>query len=290
MKIILSSNPYRDRGLRAALEAQRILEKEGAKTVLCLPFVPKKGERVEIPRHVALTSLAKELPDADMLICFGGDGTILHAARDATLHDVPILGINMGSVGFMAELERGELALLAPLAKGEYTIEERMMLDVRVFRGEKQVCQDLALNDAVISKGSMARVAEMEVLTDQVLATAINGDGVIVATPTGSTAYSMSAGGPIVEPTSQCIIVTPVCAHRLTARAMVLAPQRMVTVRLPKGNRKHLYLSVDGGKAVRLTGGDRVEIERSAHATKLVQLSKRSFYQVIHQKLGGVAP
>jgi len=165
-----------------------------------------------------------------------------------------------------------------------------MMLDVRVFRGEKQVCQDLALNDAVISKGSMARVAEMEVLTDQVLATAINGDGVIVATPTGSTAYSMSAGGPIVEPTSQCIIVTPVCAHRLTARAMVLAPQRMVTVRLPKGNRKHLYLSVDGGKAVRLTGGDRVEIERSAHATKLVQLSKRSFYQVIHQKLGGVAP
>ena len=142
MKIILSSNPYRDRGLRAALEAQRILEKEGAKTVLCLPFVPKKGERVEIPRHVALTSLAKELPDADMLVCFGGDGTILHAARDATLHDVPILGINMGSVGFMAELERGELALLAPLAKGEYTIEERMMLDVRVFRGEKQVCQD----------------------------------------------------------------------------------------------------------------------------------------------------
>ena len=290
MKIILSSNPYRDRGLRAALEAQRIFEKEGAKTVLCLPFTPKKGERVEIPRHVALSSLAKELPDADMLICFGGDGTILHAARDATLHDVPILGINMGSVGFMAELERGELALLSPLAKGEYTIEERMMLDVRVFRGEKQVCQDLALNDAVISKGSMARVAEMEVLADQVLATAINGDGVIVATPTGSTAYSMSAGGPIVEPTSQCIIVTPVCAHRLTARAMVLAPQRMVTVRLPKGNRKHLYLSVDGGKAVRLTGGDRVEIERSAHATKLVQLSNRSFYQVIHQKLGGVAP
>ena len=290
MKIILSSNPYRDRGLRAALEAQRILEKEGAKTVLCLPFVPKKGERVEIPRHAALSSLAKELPEADMLICFGGDGTILHAARDATLHDVPILGINMGSVGFMAELERGEFELLAPLARGKYTIEERMMLDVRVFRGEKQIGQDLALNDAVISKGSMARVAEMEVLADQVFATAINGDGVIVATPTGSTAYSMSARGPIVEPTSQCIIVTPVCAHRLTARAMVLAPQRMVTVRLPKGNRKHLYLSVDGGKAVRLTGGDRVEIERSAHATKLVQLSNRSFYQVIHQKLGGFAP
>ena len=290
MKIILSSNPYRDRGLRAALEAQRVLEKAGAKTVLCLPFTPKKGDRLELPGQVPLSSLSRELPEADLLVCFGGDGTILHAARDATLHNVPLMGVNMGSVGFMAELERGELAQLAPLARGEYTIEERMMLDVRVFRGDRMVSQDLALNDAVLSKGSMARVAELEVLADQTQVTAVTGDGVIIATPTGSTAYSMSAGGPIVEPTSQCIIVTPVCAHRLAARAMVLAPQRLVTVRLPKGNRKHLYLSVDGGKAVRLTGGDQVEISRSTYTTKLVQLAHRNFYQVINQKLGGFAP
>lgn len=290
MKIILSSNPYRDRGLRAALEAQRVLEKAGAKTVLCLPFTPKKGDRLDLPGQVPLSSLSRELPEADLLVCFGGDGTILHAARDATLHNVPLMGVNMGSVGFMAELERGELAQLAPLARGEYTIEKRMMLDVRVFRGDRMVSQDLALNDAVLSKGSMARVAELEVLADQTQVTAMTGDGVIIATPTGSTAYSMSAGGPIVEPTSQCIIVTPVCAHRLAARAMVLAPQRLVTVRLPKGNRKHLYLSVDGGKAVRLTGGDRVEISRSTYTTKLVQLAHRNFYQVINQKLGGFAP
>lgn len=290
MKIILSSNPYRDRGLRAALEAQRVLEKAGAKTVLCLPFTPKKGDRLDLPGQVPLSSLSRELPEADLLVCFGGDGTILHAARDATLHNVPLMGVNMGSVGFMAELERGELAQLAPLARGEYTIEKRMMLDVRVSRGDRMVSQDLALNDAVLSKGSMARVAELEVLADQTQVTAMTGDGVIIATPTGSTAYSMSAGGPIVEPTSQCIIVTPVCAHRLAARAMVLAPQRLVTVRLPKGNRKHLYLSVDGGKAVRLTGGDRVEISRSTYTTKLVQLAHRNFYQVINQKLGGFAP
>lgn len=290
MKIILSSNPYRDRGLRAALEAQRILERAGAKTVLCLPFIPKKGDRVEVPRQLALSSLSRELPGADLLICFGGDGTILHAARDATLHGVPILGVNMGSVGFMAELERGELAQLAPLAQGQFHTEERMMLDVQVIRGDKVVSQDLALNDAVVSKGSMARVAEMEVLADQVQISALMGDGVIVATPTGSTAYSMSAGGPIVEPTSKCIIVTPVCAHQLAARAMVLDSGRVVTVRLPRGSRKHLYLSVDGGKAVRLSGGDRVEISRSAYATKLVLLANRSFYQVINQKLGGFAP
>lgn len=290
MKIVLSSNPYRDKGLKAALEAQHILERAGAKTVICLPFTPKKGDRVEVSRQVTVSSLSKELPGADLLICFGGDGTILHAARDATLHGVPILGVNMGSVGFMAELERGELSLLEPLAQGNYATEKRMMLDVRVFRGDKMVSQDLALNDAVISKGSMARVVEMEVLADQVQVTAITGDGVIVATPTGSTAYSMSAGGPIVEPASQAIIITPVCAHRLAARAMVLSPERVVTVCLPKVSHKHLYLSVDGGKAFRLSSGDRVEVSRSAYATKLVLLANRSFYQVINQKLGGYAP
>ena len=291
MKIVLSSNPYRDKGLRATLEAQRILERAGAKTVICLPFTPKKGDRVEMPpRNVHLSSLEKELPGADLLICFGGDGTLLHAARDATLHGSPGMGVNMGSVGFMAELERGELAQLALVAQGRYTLEERMMLDVRVYRGDKLVSQDLALNDAVISKGSMARVAEIEVLADQVHVSDVTGDGVIVSTPTGSTAYSMSAGGPIVEPTSQCIIVTPVCAHKLAVRAMVLAPERIVTVRLPKGNRKHLFLAVDGGKAVRLTGGDRVEIYRSEYTTKLALLGKRNFYQLINQKLGGFAP
>ena len=290
MKIVLSSNPYRDKGLRVALEARRVLEHSGAQTVLCLPFQPKKGDRLDLPRQVPLSLLDKELPTADLLVCFGGDGTILHAARDATLHGVPILGVNMGSVGFMAELERSELPLLAPLAHGMYTIEERMMLDVKVLRGEKVVSQDMALNDAVISKGSMARVAEMEVFADRVKVTGITGDGVIVATPTGSTAYSMSAGGPIVEPTSKSIVVTPVCAHQLTARAMVLAPERIVTVQLPRGNRKYLYLSVDGGKAVRLSGGDRVDICRSHRFTQLVRLADRSFYQVINQKLGGLAP
>lgn len=290
MKIVLSSNPYRDKGLRVALEARRVLEQAGAQTIMCLPFQPKKGDRLDLPRQVVLSLLDKELETADLLVCFGGDGTILHAARDAALHGVPILGVNMGSVGFMAELERSELPLLAPLAHGMYTIEERMMLDVKVLRGDKIISQDTALNDAVISKGSVARVAEMEVLADRVKVTAITGDGVIIATPTGSTAYSMSAGGPIVEPTSRSIIVTPVCAHQLAARAMVLAPERMVTVQLPRGNRKYLYLSVDGGKAVRLTGGDRVDICQSDRTTQLVRLAGRSFYQVINQKLGGLVP
>lgn len=290
MKVILSSNPYRDRGLKAAQEAKRILERENIDCVMCLPFTPRKGERVDIPGGVSMSTLEQELPEADLLVCFGGDGTILHAARDATMHNVPILGVNLGSVGFMAELERTELSLLSLLGKDSQRMENRMMLDIRVIRAGKVISENLALNDAVVSNGSMARVAEVEVLADDELVTEVTGDGVIIATPTGSTAYSMSAGGPIVEPTSSCIIVTPVCAHQLSARAMVLGAERKVTVQLPRGSRKHLFLSVDGGKALRLSGGDRIEICRSEHTTRLVRLSDRSFYQIIRQKLGGFAP
>ena len=290
MRVILSSNPYRDKGLRAALEARRILERAGAETALCLPFRPRKGDRLELPRQLPMGELEEELTRADLLVCFGGDGTILHAARDATLHDVPVLGVNMGSVGFMAELERGELPVLADLVKNGFSTEDRMMLDVRVLRGDKQIFQDLALNDAVCSKGSVARVAELEVWADGTRISQISGDGVIVATPTGSTAYSMSAGGPIVEPASHSIIVTPVCPHQLAARSMVLSDSRVVTIQHPRGNRKQSYLSVDGGKALRLAGGERVEIRRSDYAAKLVRVTDRSFYQIINQKLGGCAP
>lgn len=287
MRVILSSNPYRDKGLRAAMEAQKILNASGVENVLCLPFIPRKGERINVPKHLKLSTLEQELPQADVLICFGGDGTILHAARDATLHDVPIMGVNMGSVGFMAELERGELSLLSRLATGEFHIEKRMMLQVRLMRGEKVLMEDLALNDAVISKSAIARVAELEVLADDVLVSAMTGDGMIVSSPTGSTAYSMSAGGPIVEPGSRCIIVTPVCAHQLAARSMVLNDQRTVTVQLQKGSRKRLNLAIDGGKAINLTGAERVEICCSDKETKLIHLTNRSFYQIINQKLGG---
>lgn len=290
MKVILSSNPYRDRGLKSAQEAKRVLERENIETVMCLPFTPRKGEKVEIPQGVVVSTLEKELPTADLLVCFGGDGTILHAARDATMHNVPILGVNLGSVGFMAELEKTELSLLSLLGRGIHRTEERMMLDVRVVRSGKVISETLALNDAVVSNGSMARVAELDVYADEELITDFTGDGVIVATPTGSTAYSMSAGGPIVEPTSSCIIVTPVCAHQLSVRAMVLDASRKVTVQVPRNTRKHLFLSVDGGKAVRLAGGDKVEITRSARTTTLIRLSERSFYQIMRQKLGGFAP
>lgn len=286
MTVVLSPNPYRDRGLKAAQSAKRVLEQSGVEVMLCLPFTLEEGSRVELPKGVDFVPLKEGLAQADILVCFGGDGTILHAAKDAEAYKVPILGVNMGSVGFMAELEYSELSQLSKLPAGRYSIEERMMLDVRAVRGGKTVFQDLALNDAVVTKGAVARVVDLSVYGDKVLISEFAGDGVIVSTPTGSTAYAMSAGGPIVEPTAQSIIFTPICAHALQAKAFVLDSQRLVSVRMGANSRKSAYLSVDGGRAFKLLPTDRVEITKSQRQTRLVKLTGRSFYELINQKLG----
>lgn len=285
MKIVLSPNPYRDKGLRAAQNAQRVLRQSGAETCMCFPFELER-ENVEVPSHLEFLPEEEAFAGADLMVCFGGDGTILHAAKDAQRHGLPVLGVNLGSVGFMAELESGELSQLERLVQGKYRIEERMMLDVAVRREGKVVFRDLALNDAVITKGAVARVIDLEVKADGVPVGRFSGDGIIVSTPTGSTAYAMSAGGPIVEPTVENILVTPICPHALHARTFVLDRMRAVSVRLDRQTRKTAYLSVDGGKAFRLSASDQVELHRSKSRAKLIRLTNRSFYTVVNQKLG----
>ena len=285
MKVVLSPNPYRDRGLKVAIQAKRVLERAGVRTAVCLPFELEGANRSELPGELAYSEMEKELPGADMLICFGGDGTILHAARDAYPWDIPILGVNMGSVGFMAELEHGELEKLAQIGTGKYATELRMMLDVAVRRGREVLRRDVALNDAVITKGAVARVIDLAVRADGVRIYDYSGDGVILSTPTGSTAYSMSAGGPIVEPTAENILVTPICAHSLQAKPLVMGRDRLVSVRLGRTARKTAYLSVDSGRAFKLSGGDVVEVRRSQKYTRLVRLTAHSFYENINQKL-----
>ena len=286
MKIVLCPNPYRDRGLRAAQFARRVLERSGGETAVCLPFDLDEGSHLELPADLPLGRLTQELDGADVLVCFGGDGTILHSAREATPRNVPVLGVNLGSIGFMAELEHNELSLLSRLASGRFGIERRMMLDVTVRREGRPVFTESALNDAVVTKGAVARVLDLEVTGDRVTISSFSGDGVVVATPTGSTAYSMAAGGPIVEPTAENIIIAPICAHSLHAKPFVLGAGRAVGVRLAPGSKKTAYLSVDGGRAFRVGPGDWVECRRSRRTTQMVKLTGRSFYERINQKLG----
>lgn len=286
MKIVLSSNPFRDKNLKAARSADRILRSAGAETKLCLPFTFESANALEVPKEVVFCDLKQELKNTDMLICFGGDGTILHAAKDAVAQGVPILGVNMGSVGFMAELEHSELSLLSRVTAGKYTVEPRMMLDVSVWRDGKQVYEALALNDAVLTKGAVARIVDLAVYGDGMLISDFGGDGVIISTPTGSTAYSMAAGGPIVEPTAENLIITPICAHALQAKSFVLGRDRVVDVVTERHSRKSVYLSVDGGKAFKVLGGDKVTIRRSQKITRLVRLTNKSFYTIMREKLG----
>ena len=282
-RVILCPNPYRDSELKVCKQSRDMLESLGMQTSVCLPFQREGyGEELGIPMRL----LQQEIRSADLLIAFGGDGTILHLARTVALHSVPVLGVNLGSLGFMSELEVNELDRLRDLAEGRFTVESRMMLDASVLREGRQVYSNIALNDAVVSKGSVARVVRLDVATEEGRLTKITGDGGIVSTPTGSTGYSMAAGGPIVEPTARNLLLTPICPHSTRASSYVLSPDHTITIEAADANRKFVYLSVDGGKAFSLKNGDKVRVRQSKFTTKLVRLSKKSFCEILDSKMG----
>ena len=280
--VILTPNPYRDKNFQTVRDAMQILKDAGLNPRLCLPFEVDRS--YELPKDLRFSKLERELPNADVVICFGGDGTILHMAKTATRKGIPILGVNIGTMGFMAELESTELDKLKRLAIGDFTTDDRMMLDVTVQRDRDIIFHDIALNDAVITKGAVARIVHLAVKCDGVEAMECGGDGIIVATPTGSTAYSLSAGGPIVEPEAKNIIITPICAHDVGSRCIVASDKRVVTVNMVRNARRNAYVSVDGGKAFRLNMGDIVTIKKSHLETKLIRLKERSFYDVVNAK------
>ena len=281
-KVILTPNPYRDRNFQTVRTALEILRSSGVDAKACLPF--EVDRTYDLPRDIHFGRLERELPGASAVVCFGGDGTILHMAKAATRQGVPILGVNIGTMGFMAELESTELHQLKRLAEGDFSIDERMMLDVTVHRDRDIIFHDICLNDAVITKGAVARIVHLSVKCDGVQAMECGGDGVIVATPTGSTAYSLSAGGPIVEPEAHSILITPICAHDMASRCMVASDTRVITMEMTNTSRRNAFLSVDGGKALRMNPGDVITVCKSKLSTKLIRLKDRSFYDVVNMK------
>ena len=280
-RVILCPNPYRDSELTVAKRSRELLEGLGFETVVCLPF---SREGYDDQLGVPIRQLQQEIKRADMLIAFGGDGTILHLARTVALHNVPVLGINLGSLGFMSELEPNELERLRDLKSWDFAVESRMMLDVTVLREGKPGYNNIALNDAVISKGSVARVVRLDVSTEEGRLTRITGDGAIVSTPTGSTGYSMAAGGPIVEPCADCIILTPICTFRLAARSYVLKADREVSIRTVEQGDKEVFLSVDG-VAVPFLDGDELVVARSDKTLLMARVKDRSFFDIVFEKL-----
>lgn len=280
-RILLCANPAKDPAYRNTLALYDRLAENGWEPVIC-PFgrgaAPAKAPYVSMDLKTGIT-------DAVLAVTLGGDGTLLHTAREAAPMGVPLLGVNFGKVGFMTELERPDAEIIMKAASGAFSFEKRMMLEVAAFRSGKACFHDAILNDAVI--GGMARMLPLKIFEGGKPVLKYSGDGLVIASPTGSTAYSLSAGGPVVEPTAENIILTPVCAHLLGARSYVLAPERIVTVEIGSLGSKTAYLSCDGGGVFPLESGDYIKVNRAPFYARLVRVTDKGFYETLSNKLGG---
>ena len=279
--IAICPNPFRDTGLQLTLEIRRMLSAVGHDSVVCPVFAD--DEPGVIPSEIPMVKLEDAAGECSLIVVVGGDGTLLSVAR--TLHDysVPILGVNLGTKGFMTTLEPEDIALIPEAAKGSMTVSRRMKLDIALTRGGETIYTDCALNDAVIH--GYGDCIKLTAMCDGDTITAFSGDGIVLATPTGSTGYSMSAGGPIVEPDAENILITPICAHVMGARSFVLDPVRTISVKTEKLHGRRAYLSVDGNPVYDLANDDVVTVKRSARYTEMVNMGRKSFYDIAYEKL-----
>ena len=241
-------------------------------------------------------------PDTDCILVLGGDGTLLEAARDTINRDIPLLGINLGSLGFLAEVEvNGVDAALDQLIEDRYEVEQRMMLTGRIVRGsyhkkrheEKGISKTgtkefHALNDITVTRSGSLQIIRFQVFVNGQFLNEYHADGVIVATPTGSTGYNLSAGGPIVEPKAELLVMTPICPHTLNTRSIILSPQDRIELQIGTGREdsiQQVEVNFDGSRKLLLYTGDKVEIERAVMTTGIIKLNRVSFLEVLHKKM-----
>lgn len=229
--------------------------------------------------------LSKLAQLSDIIMVWGGDGTILNCSRVAAPLGTPIYGVNAGRLGFLTEVDIPELLPdLHRLLAGDYSIEERMMLEASVYRSGQRITSLVGLNDAVISKGALSRMIWLRIYADGELINSYPADGVIIASPTGSTAYSLSAGGPIVGPNLDLMVISPICPHTLSARPLVVSPDNTISI-VPEIAHGEIMLTLDGQCGYQLALGDDVKVYRAPYTAKFIKTQKISFYKVLREKL-----
>jgi NAD+ kinase len=223
---------------------------------------------------------------SDIIICLGGDGTFLKVARKAYKKEVPILGINLGSMGFLTEAEKSDIqSTVNCLYKGRYIVEERMMLQTRIIRDGNIIGKDIALNDIVISRGALSRILHVKTYINDTFVDSFPGDGLIISSPTGSTAYSLSAGGPIVEPDMSLIIVTPICPHILYSRSFITTGDRLVRAVVDENYSHTAMVTVDGQEGYEIRGGDTIETKKAPYSVNLIRINSKNFYNILRTKI-----
>lgn len=278
-KVVLNPNPTRDKNLDCTRKVAAFFKENGVEV-----FISKEICGAETTGAM-LVDFGSAVKDADMIVSFGGDGTLLHTANEVAGLDIPVLGINIGRIGYMAELEANEIEYLQKVLDGDYKVEDRMRLEVSVERKGELVYRKTTLNDAVIMKTGLLWIVDMDIYADEMFISRYSGDGVIIATPTGSTAYSLSAGGPIIDPISKNITITPVCTHALSAKPIVLSHKRKITI-LPRSvENGAIAISADGDRGFDVMQGDKITIKEAEEKTKLIHVKNANFYDVLYTKL-----
>ncbi len=222
--------------------------------------------------------------NADLAVSVGGDGTIIHTAKDAAVLGKPVLGVNCGRVGFVAGLEPSELSLLGRLFSGDYAVDERMLLEIDVKKNG-ECHRTYALNDVTVTNGAVSRMIDLDVYLNGEPITSYRADGVIAATPTGSTAYSLSAGGPVIEPHMKCILLTPICPHSLFSRSVLFSDDSEVMICKGSASRADPFITVDGRHSESIGGGDTITVRRAPCAARFIKLNNKNFYRILNEKL-----
>ncbi len=286
MKVALITNYNIAEKSNAAMKVADRLLRYDCEVVVPMHF----KERIERSHRrrpaFGFESLADIYATADLVIVLGGDGSIMDAARRAAPRATPILGINLGRLGYLAELEMGELDLLDRVMKGDYRLDKRTMLKAEVISaGGKETQSAVALNDAVISNGSIARIIDLQLSESGQPINTYRADGLIICTPTGSTAYSMSAGGPVADPRISCFCVTPICPHMSASRPILFPDDAVLEVGHVCKREKVLYLTLDGKINLELLRGDVVRITKSELEASIIRVKERSFYDKLRQRI-----
>lgn len=261
-------------------------------------YITENGGSYWIPRYISEPDKDgdqrydfSDMPeDIECVLVLGGDGTLLQAARELLQRHIPLLGINLGTLGFLTSAEKSELPkCLDSVLDDSCSIDERMMLEGVAYHGSEKIQMNIALNDVIIAQAGFSRLVELKIYVNGELLSIYNADGIIVSTPTGSTGYSLSAGGPIIFPQTDVIVITPICPHSLQARSLVVSGEDRIMIeigRRRKTQKEEAMVTFDGRSAQELETGDRIEIYKAQETTQLIRLKGRSFYQVLQNKIG----
>jgi NAD+ kinase len=279
-KVCVISNDFKDKDLVITKRITTFLNERGCETVVVMTKWDYEAEKWTKPEGIP--------EDAECILVLGGDGTMLQAARHSYGMNIPLLGVNLGTLGFLTEVDSNYVEdALQQLLEGDFAVEERMMLEGTIITPEKEI-SSVALNDIVVNRTGSLQTVRFDIWLNNVLLKRYNADGCIVSTPTGSTGYNLSAGGPVVDPTSDAMVMTNICPHNLFNRGVVLAGNKLITIVIPgdrQGRNQQVEAAFDGSFKVKLNTGDCINITMAPCTTKIIRLEPISFMEILHKKM-----